>query len=157
MRSVLIFVFCFPLLAFAAEDVLHIGETLYQPGCGDSEWPAIEERLRAVAEERRPDELAALASLYLCQAGPQAGSVLKRHLPAQVRWVTSGSGQPDDSGFVLAEAVTPREGAAWGMEVHDRAPDVAVFFYVDEACAQEVSFSQQEGDWLLVQIEDACD
>lgn len=145
------------LFSAAAANELRIGESTYQPSCSNSEWIEIDERLHVAAFDRFPDQLVELIKTYVCDGGPEAEHVLQRYLPERVRQVISGTGDTDIFEFVLAKTIFPKEGKAWGLEVHDKGSDIAITFFVDEACAHETVFRPYGKSWLLVQVTDACD
>lgn len=157
MRSLFIPLVFSLLSSVSVAHEFHIGESIYQPSCSGPEWIKIDKQLRSATFDHFPDKLVELIHTYVCDAGPEAVYMLQRHLPERVHWIASGSGVADISEFVLAETISPKEGKAWGLDVHDKGLDIAITFFVDEACVHEATFRPDGKSWLLVQVTDACD
>jgi hypothetical protein len=127
------------------------------PSCQEHQWAHVAEQLRNAARERLAESLVSLVHTYVCGKGASAERVLHRSTPELVLSEASGTGAETTRTFVKAKSLHPHGCKAWDVSVENDPPDVAVSFFVNEACVHVARFRYAGPAWLLVQIGDGCD
>jgi len=103
-----------------------------------------------------------LVETLLCSPNSKASRrYLTSVLPAEVRSVSSGTGQDEISESVkrdgrLIEALLAG-GEAWHATVESEATEISLSYYANEACINSRTLSFVNRSWRLVKISQACD
>ena len=103
-----------------------------------------------------------LVETLLCSPNSKASRrYLTSVLPAEIRSVSSGTGQDETSESVrrdgrLIEALLAG-GEAWHATVESESTEISLSYYANEACINSRTLSFVNRSWRLVKISQACD
>lgn len=145
--------------AAAPQADLDLNGTRLSASCRADVWPAAQAAIERAASGRDAPRLGALLHTYLCGDGAAAAAQVLRHAPRRIPDSSDGTGQsPTRLRVGAAEALVPRGGAVYGMDV-ERQPDarIVVQWHADEACVRSVTLVHRGGTWRFAETGSACD
>ena len=155
-------------LAQAQERPPEIKKTLtvhgveYANACTPDGRKALRKSVWRVAGGRDASGAWRLVETLLCAPDSKASRrYLTGVLPAEVRSVSSGTGQDEISESVrrngrLIEALLA-EGEAWHATVESASTEISLSYYPNEACINTRTLSFVNRRWRLLKISEACD
>lgn len=148
-----------PDSAASAPAALDLHGTQLRADCSADAWPAAQAELSRAAGGRDAASLATLLRAYLCDDGTAAAALVLRHAPARLLQRGEGTGEaPSRRRVAAAEALAPRGGRVYGLQVGRTAPDrIALHWQADEACVHGVTLAHRAGAWSFVETGSACD
>ena len=142
----------------ASAETPEIGGTAYPSSCDPEAWKQLAAEIGAAAGKREPARLVDLVEAYLCGGDGRAAGVVLRAAPASVTMVSEGTGEPTTRRRVPSrEALEPRGGKAWNATVHGERSEIAVSFFINEACVRSVTFRLAKSGWRIPTVGEACD
>ena len=115
-----------------------------------------------VASGREPAGAWRLVETLLCSPNSKASRrYLTSVLPAEVRSVSSGTGQDEISESVrrdgrLIEALLAG-GEAWHATVESESTEISLSYYPNEACINSRTLRFVNRSWRVVKMSQACD
>ena len=130
----------------------HTDESL-QPACTAAERSRIQEVVEGLATQRNPKGAWAVAEAMFCGKAPR-GNMPK--LVAQELY-----GVEEDPGptfeLIAREKIDSLNGVAYGVTIESNDPDLAFNYRTAGICSGGFTIRYVAGQWLLVQIGEACD
>lgn len=145
--------------ATSPQAALELHGTRLSADCRADNWPSARAAIEQAAAGRDVPQLATLLRTYLCDEGAAAAAWVRRHAPTRILERSEGTGEsPSRRRVAAADALTPRGGAVYGLQVARATPDrVALHWQADEACVHSVVLRHQAGAWAFVEAGSACD
>ena len=135
----------------------------YPNACSPGGRKKLQQSVKRAAGRRRDANGAwRLVETLLCAPNSKASRrYLTSVLPAEVRSVSSGTGQDEISESVrrdgkLIETLLA-EGEAWHATVESESREVSLSYYSNEACINTRTLSFVHRRWRLLKISEACD
>lgn len=127
--------------------------------CRPDAWPATRAAIDRAASGRDASRLGALLHAYLCEQGEAAAAQVLRHAPRRIADASEGTGQsPVRQRVDAADALVPRRGEVWGLDITRRADArVVVQWHANEACVNSVTLVHRGGGWRFAETGSACD
>ena len=134
----------------------------YANACTPYGRKALRKSVWRVAGGRQATGAWRLVETLLCSPNSKASRrYLTSVLPAEVRSVSSGTGQDEISESVkrdgrLIDALLAG-GEAWHATVESESTEISLSYYANEACINSRTLSFVNRSWRLVKISQACD
>ena len=144
------------------EKRLEVHGVAYANACAPEQLRALRKSVWRVARGRDASGAWRLVETLLCAPDSKASRrYLTSVLPAEVRSISSGTGEDEISEMVRRDGKLIRallaEGEAWHAAVASESAEVSLSFYPNEACISTRTLSFGNGKWRLVKISQACD
>ncbi len=141
---------------------LEVQGVKYANACTPDGRKALRKSVWSVAGGREPAGAWRLVQTLLCSPNSKASRrYLTSVLPAEIRSVSSGTGQDEISESVrrdgrLIEALLAG-GEAWHATVESDSSEISLSYYVNEACINSRTLRFVNRSWRVVKISQACD
>lgn len=138
---------------------LDVHGTMLRPTCAAGPWREARGALERAAGGRDPEALVAYARALLCGQGAADAALLRRTAPRRIPELSEGTGQARVRVRVdAAQALAPRAGAAWHLQVGAEGDAVHLNWHANEACVHVVRLQHRPGaGWRTVEVGSACD
>ena len=146
----------------AIKKTLDVHGVEYANACTPEGRKALRKSVWRVAGGREAAGAWRLVETLLCSPNSKASRrYLTSVLPAEIRSVSSGTGQDETSESVrrdgrLIEALLAG-GEAWHATVESQATEISLSYYANEACINSRTLSFVNRSWRVVKISQACD
>lgn len=138
---------------------LDVHGTTLRAACRADAWRDARAEIERAAGARDPAALVAYARALLCGEGPADAARVLATAPRRIVDVSVGTGQPPQRSRVdAAEALAPRAGAAWALQVQADGDAVRLQWHANEACVHGVRLRHQgRAGWRTAETGSACD
>jgi hypothetical protein len=145
--------------AASAQADLDVHGTPMRPACRAEVWMAHRAAIEQAAAGQTLPQLTTLLRAYLCADDASARALVRRHAPPRILQVSEGTGEkPSRQRVDTAEALAPRAGQVYGLQVHRAVPArIVLHWQADEACVHSAQLVHRSGAWAFTEIGSACD